>query len=86
MTFQDVVIECSKNAEFVSNFNRLSGHSLGKSQSRQPIEIMIDDACGVSGESNDDMKAFVEFVFEYVWMRLPIHHANELAIAARQNQ
>ena len=71
-SFAYIVGQCAGNAEFVAQFNRLMGCNLGQSASRAPINKMIDDACGASGESLDDMGRFCAFVYETIWLRLPI--------------
>ena len=68
MNFQEVALECIKNPELVSEFNRLTGCKLGI-DTRAPIEIMIDEATGYHPDY-DDMAKFVAFVFTCIWMRL----------------
>ena len=65
MDLREVVLECAKNAEFVSNFDRLRGTNLSRKGS--PIEIAIDDA---TGRMDADSELFFDFVFMYVWMPL----------------
>ncbi len=72
MTFGECVQECAKDNELVKEFNRLTGCKLGKSLARKPIEVMIDEACGRPGEAEDDMRTFIAFVFDCVWIRLPL--------------
>ena len=68
MNFQEVAIECIRNHELVSEFNRLTGCKLGI-DTRAPIERMIDEATGYQPESTDIAK-FVAFVFKFIWMPL----------------
>ena len=70
MNFTEVVIECVKTPGFVKGFNRLTGSKLG-TDTRAPIEKMIDSATGYKPET-EDMRKFVAFVFETVWMRMPL--------------
>lgn len=68
LNFEQCCLECVKNQELIEEFNRLSGHQLGKP--RKPIEAAIDKACGY----DPDIKAiseFVTFVYAYVWR--PLH-------------
>ncbi len=64
MTFEDVVKHCAGNAEFMAEYRRLSGHSL---LSRSVIENQIDIA---TGKIDQEVKAFIAFVFDAVWCRL----------------
>uniref|UniRef100_A0A6M3LRZ0 Uncharacterized protein n=1 Tax=viral metagenome TaxID=1070528 RepID=A0A6M3LRZ0_9ZZZZ len=68
MNFSEVAIECVGNHELVSEFNRLTGCKLGI-DTRAPIEKMIDDATGYEPEI-EDMRKFVAFVFDCIWMPL----------------
>lgn len=58
---------CVSNAEFVKQLNRITGNHLG--ESRNPIEIAIDEACGYDPDKSF-MQAFCAFVFEYVWVSM----------------
>lgn len=69
--FANLVTYCASVPELVEQFNRLSGCNLGQSANRTPFERAIDEATGAPGESEIDMALFVEFVREYIWMRLP---------------
>ncbi len=72
LTFLDCLRECIGIEEFVSQFNRLSGTTLGVDK-RAPIERMVDEATGYRGlddAENEAMKKLVEFVYEFVWMLL----------------
>ena len=68
MNFIEAVIECAKTPEFVNGFNRLTGSKLGIN-TRAPIERMIDEATGYKPET-EDMRKFVTFVLDTVWIRL----------------
>lgn len=65
LTFFDVLTECIGNRELVGEFDRLSGSNL--SGRGAPIERMIDEA---TGRNDADLAAFVNFVFECVFIRL----------------
>mgnify|MGYP001351158969 CR=1 FL=1 len=67
MNFTECCSTCIGNAELVDEFNRLSGHKLGKP--RSGIEKAIDKACGY----DQDMAAmpdFVDFVYRCIWLLL----------------
>lgn len=66
MNFPECVLYCAKHPEFLSNFDRLYGANLSLKGS--PIELMVDVACK---RQEKDWQAFVDFVYEYVWTRLP---------------
>lgn len=59
---------CLDTPEFVTEFNRLYGCNLGQSLKRQPIEVMIDEAVGRSGENESDIREFINFVFRCIWL------------------
>ena len=69
MNFQEVVIECIRTPGFVNAFNRLTGSKLGI-DTRTPIEKMIDEATGYIDPQTEDLRKFVAFVFEVIWLRL----------------
>ena len=69
MNFLETVEYCMGVPEFVENFNRLSGHTLGESIKLSPIERMVDDASGFNPEA-ENIKAFMDFVHEFVWIRV----------------
>lgn len=71
MTFVECVSTCAATPELVAEFNRLTGCNLGQSLNRKPIEVMVDEAAGYSGERDEDMAAFINFVWESIWQRLP---------------
>ncbi len=53
------------NDELVQQFNRLRGCSIRKNQS--PINTLVDDA---TGKLDHDIKLFVRFVYDCLWIRL----------------
>jgi hypothetical protein len=69
--FANLVTYCASVPELVDQFNRLTGCNLGQSAKRTPLERAIDEATGYPGESEADMAAFVAFVHDTVWLRLP---------------
>ena len=69
--FANLVMLCAAEPAFVEQFNRLTGCNLGQSANRSPLDMAIDEATGHSGENEDDMKQFVQFVYEVMWLRLP---------------
>lgn len=62
-------VRCAHEAiempELVANFNRLYGASLGAGS---PLERAIDAA---TGKGEDDMRAFINFVHDGIYLRLP---------------
>ena len=70
LSFWDCVKACIAQPGLIAEFERLSGHRLPAASSirRAPIEHMIDDACGVHDAA---CWAFLEFVWECVYTRLP---------------
>ena len=66
-----VIVYAASRPEFVAQFNRLTGCNLGQSLGRTPIERLVDDAIGASGESEADMRQFSAFVKFVIWDRLP---------------
>lgn len=72
-SFSDVVVECFDCKEFVANWERLTGMRLSDWRPpRNGIEALIDKATGANPTLNEDAAhAFVGFVWDYVWTRLP---------------
>lgn len=86
LTFAACLHACAAQRELAENFDRLTGRNL--SLRGAPIERMIDEA---SGRTEPDCAAFVAFVYDCVWTRLPreirVEDAMSLwagALAARQ--
>lgn len=73
--FIEVCQECVGNTDFVKEWNRLSGYSLGVV--RAPIAIAIDKACSYSPDEAA-MPDFTDFVFEYIWFPLYAEHGDKL--------
>ena len=61
MNFIEVVNECASNKDFVENWVRLYKVNLP----RNPIDMLID------GHGSVIARQFLDFVFEYVWLRCP---------------
>ena len=62
--------------ELIVEFNRIYGRKLGVvNLPKNAFEAMVDKATGfdpyASSSQNDDMRAFVEFVDEFVFKRIP---------------
>jgi hypothetical protein len=68
LTFPECVEYCAGNRELVENFDRLTGHNLSLVGRGAPIDQMIDEA---TGRHEEGLRAFILFVWECVWMRLP---------------
>lgn len=64
--FLACVYQAVETPELVRQFDRLYGADL--SHRRAPIEQMIDQA---SGKSSSDMEAFMHFVHDSIYMRVP---------------
>ena len=77
LTFAACLAACAATRELVENFDRLTGRNL--SLHGAPIERMIDEA---SGRTDADCAAFVAFVYECVWTRLPPEGRVEDAVSA----
>jgi hypothetical protein len=72
LTFQKCVEECLDNTDFVKEFDRLMGSSLGPKKAASPMEFLVDQTTGYDEvKRNQDLKKFVAFVHETVWIRLP---------------
>jgi hypothetical protein len=78
-TFVETLFYCIGIPEFVSEFNRLSGCSIGVDK-RTAIEKMIDKATGyeevLEATRNDELRKFVEFVYEFIWIRYQSQEVN----------
>lgn len=72
-TFYEFVMSCIDNEDLVSNYNRLTGASIGVDV-RTPIEKLIDQSTAhqvALDESQDSqLTAFVDFAHD-LWLRLP---------------
>ena len=66
-TFEDACSECIATEGLVREFNRFCGYYLG--ERRDGLTMSIDKACGYDPDA-ETMPAFVEFVYEYVWLPL----------------
>ena len=71
LTFEECVKECLGNEDFVKEFDRMMGCSVG-GKPRDALTVMIDKATGHDElKTKEDYKKFVAFVYETVWLRLP---------------
>ena len=64
VTFYQCIMECAGTPELVENYDRLRGTNL--SRKGHPINVMIDEA---TGRLKAEMKEFIEFVWEYIFIR-----------------
>lgn len=71
MDFASAVAEAAMIPEFVENYNRITGNNLVFLVPKNPIEAMIDEACGFDGFDKEEVRKFAEFFYECVWSRLP---------------
>lgn len=62
MSFEEIVMSCYENKEFVNQYNRLTNSEI-KSK-KEPILSIIDSS---TGKTSDELKKFIEFVEEYVY-------------------
>ncbi len=65
MKFDNIVVECYNNLEFVKEYNIMTGSSIRTSKT--PIEYLIDKS---TGKEKDELTKFINFVDEYVWKPL----------------
>lgn len=72
VTFYACIMECFDVPELIENFDRLWGCNL--CQKGAPINLMVDKA---TGRMQHDMKEFVEFVWEYVFLRFGENENNK---------
>lgn len=63
--FQNVVLTCARTPEFLAEFNRLAGCSLGV-----PRSGLIEKIDEVTGWEQEQLRRFVEFVTWTVWRPL----------------
>ncbi len=66
MTFEDCVRKCLANKPLVTEFDRLNKSNL--SCKGAPIALEIDKC---TGRLESDVKAFIAFVWDAVWTRIP---------------
>lgn len=66
LTFLGCVLRSLDNDELVAQFDRLTGRNVGRKGS--PLDLVIDEA---TGRQADDLDAFIAFVRDVVWDRLP---------------
>lgn len=66
ITFIDCLVLCIDNRNLIEQFDRLNGTNLALKGA--PIEVAIDKA---SGRFEDDFIKFVDFVWEFIFTRVP---------------
>jgi hypothetical protein len=71
MKFEDCVMACFANREFMTEYNRLAGSHLG--QPKPPasaIEALVDQAAGFDPSAIDEDEAieFFQFVRDFIWI------------------
>ena len=71
--FINVCSICLDNNDLVNEFCRLKG--LKRPDTRGPIEIQIDNACGYDA-GMDFMRQFTDFVREFIYIPLLIQQMN----------
>jgi hypothetical protein len=74
--FMACLREAIDTPELVEQFDRLYGASLA---ARRPIDAMVGK---VTGKQQDDMRAFVGFVHDGIYLRLPDEAIHALRISA----
>jgi len=60
-SLEETIMVCLNNPEFMREYKRLSGASLG---SGSPITVMIDKS---TGYDEVEAKALYEFIRDYIW-------------------
>jgi len=71
LKFEECVQECLENEGFVREFDRVAGTHIG-GEPRTPMAVLVDQATGYEDlKKKTDLKKFVAFVYETVWIRLP---------------
>lgn len=74
-TFQDAVMLCFNNMQFLSEYDRLNGTNLSKRLS--PIENMIDEATKMR---DIELLGFIAFVDNFIWTPVVADSRNVQAI------
>lgn len=72
MTFEQCLMECAGTPGLIAEFDRLTGSNL--SMRGAPINVMVDDA---TGKTDEDLRKFVAFVLEFVWLPLALKGGDE---------
>lgn len=68
-TFTDCLMMAAANKELVANYDRLCGTNLIMEGSL--LELMTDKA---TGRQDAELEAFVDFVWECIWVPLVVNH------------
>lgn len=69
ISFSDVVMRCWDDADFMTEYRRLTGSTLGAP--RSPVDRLVDDATGRGDADEQEALAFFAFVRDVIWDRLP---------------
>ena len=77
--FAKCMDEACRTPELVQAFDRLTGCKIGSLAKRAPIERMVDE---VTGFRDDQMRQFVEFVHDSIYLRLPDEAINAFRLAS----
>lgn len=64
-TLTHAIITAVNSDEFMTEWRRLTGTSLGRD--RRPLERLIDEACGAPGVAESEARALYEFVRDYLF-------------------
>ncbi len=83
--FMECMDEACRTPELIEAFDRLTGCKIGTLAQRAPIERLVDE---VTGFRNDQMRQFVKFVHDSIYLRLPDEAINafRMASAIRNDQ
>lgn len=77
--FMKCIVESCRTPELIEQFDRLTGCKLSALSQRTPIERMVDE---VTGFRDDQMRQFVEFVHDSIYLRMPDEAINALRLAS----
>lgn len=83
--FSAVVNMCLDEEEFIQQFERLSGIHRPPSR-KSPIEVMVDEATGFNqSQWQKFFEGFIQFVYEFVWLRWPEREGERCWTSTQQN-
>jgi hypothetical protein len=77
--FNACIAEATSSPELLANFDRLYGCRLSSIGKQSPINRMIDQATGFQ---NDQLKKFVEFVHQSIYLTMPDKAVHAFRLAA----
>lgn len=75
LTYQDAVEAAFAHPEFMEEWRRLSGSTLGL-DTRSPILRLVDEATGHDPDAEQWVE-FFNFVFKYVWLPMLLEQVEE---------